>query len=393
MRSDEAPTLAIWCAMLVIAAVAPMAGLFWPRLNWDMLAYIGIVQSWAGHSPADVLTATFADAHRYAATHGLERFYAELVNPQNEYRLAVSTDPQAFQNQLPFYRIRPLYLALLWLVAHATATMTAATVWISAASVFLTNVLVGSFSLRSLGARWGLAAAGVFALSPVMFDVAQMSTPDALSSLLVCAGLLALVSRHMLVGAVLLLLAALTRSDQIVMNALLALATLAATLREPKRPVLAMSVLLASVVIAKAVERMVGGYSYEILYKISFIAGFKANPLDVLSATVGMGKVISTFVLYLIGGFRNASLWQLLLVFGASGLVCLRRGWMRDETMLSLGILATLLVRVALFPSPDLRLVAPVLAGQFIVLVAALRNRLFEGSASVPFGEELRAQR
>jgi hypothetical protein len=363
--------------MLILACLAaPLSGLAWPRLNWDMLAYVGIVASWHGLSPDETLARTFADAQTYAAAHGLTKFYNDLIDPTNAYRHAVSTDPQAFLNQLPFYRVRPLYLALVDAFSSVGGSVVAVCVAISAASALALNASVAVFSVRHLGWTLGALLAGAYALSPSVFEVAYFQTPDALATALAGIGVALLLGGWAAPGAAVLLADVTVRSDQMIMNVLLGIAWFGlwwrpdpAGLERRGRDLLAAAILLASAPVERAMAHAVGGYSYAILFDNTFLNGFTATPQTLGHFALTPGKLISIYATGLIAALRNAAAWQVIALAVGQGVALRHLGWPRRGIVLAATVAATAAARFAIFPSADLRLFAPVIAAQALVLI------------------------
>lgn len=80
---------------------------------WDMLGYAAAVQSLNGADISEIHATVFADfkTHTTAAT------YQELTT-STPYRMTMSTSPDAFSQQIPFYKIRLLYVLLLVAMTH-----------------------------------------------------------------------------------------------------------------------------------------------------------------------------------------------------------------------------------------------------------------------------------
>jgi hypothetical protein len=368
-----APVMAVFLAFACLAA--PLKGFVAPRLNWDMLAYVGITLSWQGLPPDEILARSFADAHAYAAAHGLMKFYNELIDPSDAYRHAVSTDPQAFLNQFPFYRIRPFYLALVRLLSSFGGSVVAVCVAISAASVLLLTSSVAIFCVRSLGWWKGALLAAIYVLSPSVFEIASFQTPDALSAAVVGCGIALLLRGWSALGAVTLLFGVTVRSDQMIMNGLLGVAMLGLwLLRDPARSgrrrgdLLAAGILLASAPVERLMSHMVGGFGYAVLFDNTFISGFTATPQNLGDFTLSIGKLVSIYLNGLLAAFRNGVAWEVFGLMAAQVVVLGMLNWPRRGVALVAAIAMTAGVRFAIFPSADLRLFAPVIVAQALAL-------------------------
>src|SRR5690606_25574303 len=169
-------------ALLALLAV----NLHWaePYYNWDMLGYIGVAERLGG--------ATAAEAHRraydLAYRHAPPAQYSWLVEG-GPYQQAVAADPVAFEQQLPFYRVKPAYPLLILGLDRLGVDPVRGSVWISRVAYLGIGVVafiwqIGFLSpLGALATTWGVMSV------QVALEAAQLSTPDALSTLVVLTAL------------------------------------------------------------------------------------------------------------------------------------------------------------------------------------------------------------
>lgn len=75
---------------------------------WDMLGYAASVHSLNGIEISELHATVFTDFEAHASAAA----YKELT-ASSSYRMTMSTDPEAFSQQIPFYKIRLLYVLLL----------------------------------------------------------------------------------------------------------------------------------------------------------------------------------------------------------------------------------------------------------------------------------------
>lgn len=195
-----------------IAALGIVSAAAWqsaqhPSWNLDGIFYAVLIQPSA---------TSLAERHRvaYASTAALaptpER---TALESGSSYRRALRDDLNVFALQLPFYTNKPLYLWAGRLALASGAATAHAPYVVSAISYVLTGI--GLFVLGLLlGARpiWMSLAAALAMLSPPLRALAELATPDALSTMLLLAG--AIVVLRTPAWAVLPLLAATaTRPD------------------------------------------------------------------------------------------------------------------------------------------------------------------------------------
>lgn len=209
--------LGLW---LLLAGLA-IAWLPMRSFNWDALAYLGCVEELRGAGAEELHASAYAalDAHA-------EPRVAESLRAKNEYRLACSSDPAVFADQLPFYRGRVLYLgAVAALVSLGMGPVAALFLvsWLGGVGLL---VVIGLWVRRlargahTVGARRAVFAGVALLLVAlgVAVDVPASGTPDALAAGLLVGGCyLLLEAGRPRTGLLLLGLALATRADAVVL--------------------------------------------------------------------------------------------------------------------------------------------------------------------------------
>ena len=357
-------------AAVACAIVVALAGWMSPKLNWDALAYSSLVQSWRG--AADPHAAAYSDALAFAQSHGLVATLTESTL-RDGFQATMARDASAFAEQLPFYAVRPLYILTLLGFTVLGGSASGGGVLLSVLSALACALIVLAYAVRKLGAIGGSLVGALFALAPATFTVARFSTPDAMLMLMVCVAFLLIAERRQLAGALLLLAAALVRSDIALLNVLLALALLAVPgigawrVRLP-----AAAVLMISLPMIKWIEAHVGNYGYMALWHYTF-EGFVPHPAALANLPILPSAFLTAIATGVKENLANGGLWTVLLLLGAVAWLLWRGGmlWRDQRTALFLSVLFYLPVRLILFPSHDLRLMAPLIASLTIIFVAA----------------------
>lgn len=101
--------IVLLCAIAFLAY--PLAN---PVDNWDMLGYAASVKSLGGIDPDTIHKSVFAEYKEYAT----KAHFHELTASSN-YRLTMHSDAEAFNQQIPYYKIRIAYVLILALLAKA----------------------------------------------------------------------------------------------------------------------------------------------------------------------------------------------------------------------------------------------------------------------------------
>ncbi|HEY8470266.1 MAG TPA: hypothetical protein VIL18_11520 [Longimicrobiales bacterium] len=201
--------LATVFALLALLA----ANLRWaePYYNWDMLGYVGAAHRLAGASPVE--------AHRWTFDRAAEvvppEQYAWLVEG-SELGQTVAADPAAFTQQLPFYSVKPAYPLLIRALDALGLEPILASVWISRAAYAAIGLVILLWLWRFLSLGAALATAWAIMAVQVVLETGQLSTPDALSAVVVLSALCLVFEAHRFgTGLFLLLLSIAIRPDNL----------------------------------------------------------------------------------------------------------------------------------------------------------------------------------
>ena len=169
----------------VLFASCGLLALTWsvlkPMHNWDMIGYIGAAKSFSESDMVALHASTYALVRQAVS----DARYVELASPPHAqryaaYRRAISSDPTAFAEQLPFYQVRPVYTGAIYLLDKLGVEMAFGTHLLPALGVFLGVLLLYAIS------GFTLAPPLVYAVPPLIFifgalPLGRISTPDGLA--------------------------------------------------------------------------------------------------------------------------------------------------------------------------------------------------------------------
>lgn len=108
--SDSTRQLAavvVWLSAIIIFAYS----LFNPQEEWDLLGYAASVLSLGGAEQSTLPAQVYGELKAYAPPE----LYRELT-AGSTYRTAMHNDAEAFSQQVPFYKIRLIFIGLIWLM-------------------------------------------------------------------------------------------------------------------------------------------------------------------------------------------------------------------------------------------------------------------------------------
>ena len=234
----------------------------------------------------------------------------------------------------PLYAIRPLYLRLVSAVALKLSPQQSIN-FVSAFSLFWIGILSYAFTRSYLYSALLLATPGVMVLG-------RLGGPDALSSLTIVAGCVAILRNRLLAGIALLMLSVWVRTD----NVLLVLAMLGWLLWSRRiAPQYALVLAALAVGSVEYINFFSGNYGWKVLLHYSFVGG--KYPAEIKTG-ITLSQYLHTFV-------SNAeSLMPQLAPFLLLGLAAWRLDSSPDRRVL-VPVLFAGVARYLLFPSGEAR--------------------------------------
>jgi hypothetical protein len=192
--------------LLALAATIAAAGWVFPIYNWDMFAYLAA----AHEAPGISVEALHRHAYETMRQNAPAGDFIVLTQDR-DYRVRQYADPEAFFTMLGFYRVKFLYVELLgWLSDFVDPYI----------AVRLLSVVPAALTVGLVA--WWLARERALHLAPLAIALllvcafgerARSGTPDALSTMLFVAAMLAFMARREALVAILLFTAFLARPD------------------------------------------------------------------------------------------------------------------------------------------------------------------------------------
>ncbi|WP_349572894.1 hypothetical protein [Azotobacter salinestris] len=335
-RISTTRTFSSTVVALTLMAVL-IAGAGFPRHDWDLIGYVASLYKADGLEGRALKDAVYGEVLDKVGDEDFSRLTGG--DEFGGYRAAVYQDPQALEEQIPFYSIRPLYLAAMKFMGVLGEPY--------ASAAYMASALFGALSV--------LVASGILARQripqvflPVMlifagvFGVARQASPDSLACLLSLGLMFCFLQR----SAFSLLLAALlplARTDFILLSLLFAV--VASWFFPRKWVALSAGVALALYV---AVNQASGNYGYLTIFNFTLL-GFDPYPASMRIST-DIGEYARAYAT----GLAQAVLHPHFLVYFLAALSLLngyRAGRRLDELDCTLILaLAFVICHLALFP-------------------------------------------
>ena len=245
-------------------------GITKPYYAWDVIGYVASAYELSGLSGDALRNSTYDDVRSAVPPH---TFLKLIDGGFTHYRSTVYEDTSSFQQQLPFYRIRYIYVWTTYILGELVGSFTQATLLISAAAGFLIVLISGSlfWKVKSVIAFLSVPPAIIFAGA---LKLSRLTQPDAMAVLAVvflCAFIL--VKRHKLV-ALLIALLPLFRTDYLIFALV---ASFILFLRSSSK--LAMLSASFALLIYFAANHFAENYGYALIFNFTLIDHWNPYPL------------------------------------------------------------------------------------------------------------------
>src|ERR1700722_1366719 len=176
--NDLNKRISLWAPTLYffVLLVAAFYSFKKPEYNWDMLPYMALVLK---ADNADIKTVH--DLIYQKAKQNLPSLTYQNLAGANDYRKKMSEDALAFNNQLPFYVVKPLYVWVVYMFYKSGFSLTASTILPSIFAFLLCGILLYYWLKKYIGEVYASGMSLFVMLSPPILSTARLSTPDLLS--------------------------------------------------------------------------------------------------------------------------------------------------------------------------------------------------------------------
>jgi hypothetical protein len=242
--------------------------------------------------------------------------------------------PDHFVKLEPLYRVKPLYL---WVVRAVSGS------WLP---IQTSISIVSAVSLCALGLIFLLWTrspflSGLLLASPAAIQLGRDGTPDGLAAVFVVAGLWAVKRNHTTIGLLILVSAVWLRTDNVLVLVCVCIWVWWMK-RVPAKVILLFGT--AGILSVFLVNRLADAYSWNVLFRASFIGG---HPGEIADATITLHEYLRVFL-------SNGPVLALeIAIYALLAAVAWRLS--RKERALILTVAAASALHFILFPSPERR--------------------------------------
>lgn len=183
-----------------------------PFYNWDMLPYTALILNIDHYGAKEAHSITYKLARENIPGEN----YHQLTDGSHVYRSSMFKDPEAFNGQLPFYVVKPLYTGLSYLCYKSGIPLPQATLVPSFISYLLIGFLLFHWLSIYLRLSITFTVSLLIMISPPLIEVAKTASPDCLSTFFLLGCFYFIIERPSLGPAfILMLLSVFTRLDNI----------------------------------------------------------------------------------------------------------------------------------------------------------------------------------
>ena len=361
--SDRGLDWVMGAGFLVFVVAISAVAVFQPGYSFDLVAYIGAAIAFADPA-ADPMQAW--ELLRQAAPVDV---YRDLALG-NDYRVAQSSDPSAFESNLPLYSAKIGYIYLLQWLAAPLGWMKAA-LWSSHVAGLLLGLICLVWMVREKCLQGAPLVVAVL-LASNYFDALSYPSPDIIASMLTLAAIYLWLQMREMPAIVLLFAAFLFRPDTLIFVFALLLASLAYGQSIKRVGALFVALLASSVAIRNLTDHPGWWIHYyfstvqiqntlvDFKPAFSLMAWAKGQARGVfMSLTEFNWPVLLTFI-----GAATLALKQAGLAYG------IRRGTLMLACFLAIG------GKFIVFPLPDDRIYLVLILAMVMLLIDTLQPRL-----------------
>lgn len=245
-----------------------------PIQNWDMLGYAASAIS-IENTDVDYVHSTVYDQFKLYAS---DEEFIELTN-DHSYRKVMFSDPEAFYQQIPFYKIRILFTLLILGLVKLGVNIFVASHIITAASTCI-GILVFYYAFRKYIHPFFWSVVPIFFILFGGHDVARMITADSLAFLWIGLICYTFLEQKWLAFFALLVLSILIRTDMLV---LIGLFTLHLFIFKKDLRIASLFTLVLSVLTFIFINKYTGNYGWSTVFYYALVSDMMATHPEVYS--------------------------------------------------------------------------------------------------------------
>jgi hypothetical protein len=378
-RLAKIPSDRLWRALSILACVTYLFlnvryAVLNPHHNFDMVGYIGSAIAYDESASERIHSETYAavKAAGVDLTHGA-------------YWDDIATNADHFNQLLPMYKVKTLYVALIYAFHKFGVPYVSSSVLVSVISAVALFVLMAVWLAKVTPTPWFGAITILLANAIGFTEVAHLSTPDALSSFLIMLSLFCLIEkRQPLTAYVILIVSLLARTDNLILAVvLIGYLHIAVTHLFTVQRRSAGLFVVAAVAVSFVVERLTGFYGWWTMFSHTFFGYLTAAAeFDKPFSFSAYSRAVVSALAHNASFERGTAFIGLFLVLTL--IVDSRRAdRITIYSHVSIALALAIIVRIVLFPNWEDRFFVAYYATSVICCVAVLTERTLHVESAV----------
>ncbi len=241
-----------------------------PLYNWDLVPYIGSVLSREGYSSNQTHALTYKMLRRELPAQSYRRLIEAHSPPDGDYAWIVMQSSESFHQQLPFFNISWLYIALLQAIHRVGVSIVRAVSLVSIASYLGLCFLIFSWCSRFMQPWPAMVMSWCLSICPSMLQLPRIATPDPLSAFVLVLAVYLLLAREANGWFFALSVVSIwIRPDNLIVAGF---SFAALWLAQPKRWRLWFGGMLSALAAYELLQLAAPGYSWAVLFYHSFVS-------------------------------------------------------------------------------------------------------------------------
>ncbi|GAE44197.1 hypothetical protein [Mesobacillus boroniphilus] len=276
-----------------------------PYYSYDLIPYTAVTLSLSEDDPQKVHAKTYDIIEKALP----KEVFHNLTS--GEFGRKMFEDYSSFTQQLNFYKVKPLYIALIYSLHELGIDIVKAINLISVLSFLGISILLFLFLYKLRSGAMGLILLTLLMVCQPLIFMAARNTPDALSAFMITLALYFLLKTNLrILPGILFILSILVRPDNLILSSLFIIYFGMFAQKEFRfKFYQAVGFLLISALVYFTVNQLAGGYGWKMLFTVSFIQFIEKPAETVVSISfenyikvlVGNGlKLLNTHIIYFI---------------------------------------------------------------------------------------------
>lgn len=314
------------------------------RPFWDMLPYMACIINLDESNPTVVHTKTYTEFNQYASPQMISSMLKD-----HPFCISMYESSAYFNQQLPFYKVKPLYIVLGYLFWKCGIPLFYALYSINFISIVAISIVLFKWTSMYLHPIYALLFSLILVFLPMHLYAYSIASPDTLSAALLIAGTyFLLIKQKHLLSILFFLLAVFARVDNSIFVFLLFTGFIMLELRSKTNSrnyyIIAIAALAGIVFLIQYIS---GGYSMQKMFYRSFI-DLAINPIDI-DTRITISQYANGIRSGLKSSMHNVEVYAISILL-ILNVFFYRRGIISPQTIWVFALIGSLFLRLFMHP-------------------------------------------